>query len=885
MKRIFTIIILVFLVLNLKAHSSGKEVSRARKVKAQKLIEKFNFDGKLTESVYNSNPVDGFIQRDPDEGKPATEKTNVWVSYDESNIYVSARLYDSDPSSIDASLMRRDNMVQSDWFFVYLDPYLDRRTGYYFGVNPGGSLLDGTLFNDSWDDDAWDGIWEARTNIDEKGWTVEMRIPFSQLRFNELDEMRWGINFNRDIKRKNEMTYFVMVPKNESGFVSHFATLEGLTGLKSRQRFEMLPYFVQKAQYLVHDAEDPFYKGSQYKTALGVDLKVGIGSNLNLDATINPDFGQVEVDPAVVNLSAFETYFQEKRPFFIEGSNILLFGNLGVNNNWGFNFGDPTMFYSRRIGRAPQGSVSDYDYGDIPRETRIIGAAKLSGKLNESWSIGAVSAVTERTFASIEYEDVKYNQEVEPLTHYGVLRTRREFDEGKSALGLMLTSVNRDLSDHNLRSALVKQAYTFGIDGFYTLDEDEEYVIKAYAIGSFVKGSKEAMQVKQEQPYRYYQRPDAENYSYNPDMTSMSGLYSRVMLNKQKGNFYINTALGVITPGFEYNDLGFQWNANKINGHMVLGYRFFEPYSIFRKSSHYLAYFRSLDFDGNTISNGIMTFNSWEFSNYYGFGIRASYNPDRISNTLTRGGPLALSPSEFWMGIDFHTDGKEKIVGYMEGDFWTARNGAYGYEFGFDIDWKPSTQLNISVGPSYDKTNSYLQWVDAFDDPLADYTFGRRYVFADIDYKTISANIRLNWTFTPQLSLQLFIQPFLSVGNYSNYKELAKPRTLEYNEYNKAGAYISYDAENEEYTIDPDDDGEAEPFVFTNPDFNFKSLRGNFVLRYEVIPGSVFYFVWTHDKTNFDHPGDMSVGRDFNNLWTSKPDNIFLVKFSYWFNM
>lgn len=885
MKKGFTILILLVFSCHVVDAASGKELSRSKRVKAVKLMNQFNLDGKLTEAVYDHQPVGGFVQRDPEEGKLATEPTEVWVSYDNENIYVSARMYDSNPEAIDASLMRRDNMTESDWFFVYLDPYMDRRTGYYFGVNPGGSMLDGTLFNDSWDDNSWDGIWEAKPRIDEKGWTVEIRIPFSQLRFNESDEMKWGINFNRDIKRKNEMTYFIMVPKKESGFVSHFATLEGLEGIHQKQRFEILPYVVQKAQYLVHDADDPFYGGNQYKTAIGADFKVGIGSNLNLDATINPDFGQVEVDPAVVNLSAFETYFQEKRPFFIEGSNILRFGNIGVNNNWGFNFGDPNMFYSRRIGRHPQGEIPDYDYGNVPRETRILGAAKLTGKINESWSIGAVSAVTERTFATLKYGDEKFKRQVEPLSHFGVFRARREFAEGKHAMGLIVTSVNRDLSDRDLKATLVDQAYTFGVDGFTTLDDDEEYVLKAYAVGSYVAGSKEALQAKQEQPYRYFQRPDATFFEYDPDRRSLSGLYSRVMLNKQKGNFYINTALGVVTPGFENNDLGFQWMSNKINGHAVLGYRFFDPYSIFRKSWHYLAHFRSYDFEGNNINNGIMTFNNWQFMNYYWFGLRASYNWEAVSNTLTRGGPLAINPSEYWIGVNFSTDGREEMVAEIYSDYWRDKTGGYGYEVEFELDWKPSSQLNISVGPSYQKNSNKRQWVDSFTDAYAVNTYGARYVFANIDYKTIAGNIRVNWTFTPKLSLQLFVQPLFSIGDYYNYKELQRPKSLDYKTYGTEVGSINYDQQNSVYEIDPDSEGPAESFSFDNPDFNFKSLRGNLVLRYEIMPGSVFYFVWTHDKTSDSHPGNLRLGRDFSNLWNSESDNIFLVKFSYWLDM
>ncbi|MBU1095228.1 MAG: carbohydrate binding family 9 domain-containing protein [Bacteroidetes bacterium] len=883
MRSISTIVLTLFFILPFVILPAEKSFSRSKTVQAIKLSDNISFDGKLSEPFYTYTPVDGFIQREPNEGEPASENTNVWIIFDESYLYVSARMYDSSPESIDASLMRRDNMIESDWFFVYLDPYLDRRTGYYFAVNPGGSLLDGTLFNDSWDDDSWDGIWEAKTNIDDEGWSMEMRIPFAQLRFNEAEEMKWGVNFNRDIKRKNEMTYFVMIPKKESGFVSHFATLEGLKGIKSSQRFEILPYVVQKAQYLIHDKEDPFYKGNQYKTAIGADFKVSIGSNLNLDATINPDFGQVEVDPAVVNLSAFETYYQEKRPFFIEGSNVFNFGNIGVNNNWGFNFGDPSLTYSRRIGRYPQGDVSDYDYSDIPTETRILGAAKLTGKVSDTWTLGAVSAVTERTFATLKYQGQKFEEQVEPLTHYGVLRARKEFDEGKHSYGMIITAVNRD-QNTKLSESFVDQAYTFGVDGFTTLDEDGEYVLKAYVIGSYVQGSKEAILNKQEQPYRNFQRPDAIYNEYDPNRTSLSGLYSRVMLNKQKGNFYINTAVGFVTPGFEYNDFGFQRQSDVINAHAVVGYRFFEPNNIFRKSWHYLAHFESYDFEGNNTSNGIMAFNSFQFLNYYNFGIRASYNFDQISNRLTRGGPLAKEPGEFWMGADFSTDGREKIVGELEGDFWKNRLGEYGYEFGFGIDWKPNTQLNININPSYSRNSMKRQWVDYFEDSFATSTYGNRYVFAEIDYQTIAGNIRLNWTFTPQLSLQIFMQPLFSVGDYNNFKELKRPRSLDYNIYGRDGSSISYDEKSNNYTVDPDGSGPADSFEFENPNFNFKSLRGNIVLRYEVLPGSVFYFVWTHNKTNEAYPGRLRLNRDFRKLWSEDSDNIFMIKFSYWFN-
>ncbi|MCF8259977.1 MAG: carbohydrate binding family 9 domain-containing protein [Melioribacteraceae bacterium] len=881
MKNSFTILLLILFCTSI--YPSNK-IGNQEKVKANRIDTKIILDGKLLENSWNLPAMEQFTQRDPKEGNPPTERTQVWVGYDDEYVYVAAKLHDSNPSEIDASLARRDNWIDSDWFVFYVDPYFDRRTGYYFGVNAGGSLTDGTLYNDSWNDDSWDGIWEAKTNVMEDGWCVEMRIPFSQLRFKESDDMKWGINFQRSIKRNNEEDYFIMVPKEESGFVSHFATLEGLKGIQPKQRIEVLPYLVQKAQYLRHDSGDPFYKGNQYKTTLGADLKLGIGTNLNVDVTINPDFGQVEVDPAVVNLSAFETFFPEKRPFFIEGSNIFSFASGGANNNWGFNFGNPTLFYSRRIGRSPQGNLEG-DYVDYPNESRILGAAKLSGKIDETWSIGALSAVTERTYGTSSLGGVLSDIEVEPLTHYGVFRTRKEMNDGKQAVGMIFTSVNRDLRTQELTDILSKQAYTFGVDGWSFLDDEEEYIITAYAVGSYVSGSKEFMQNLQQEPYRYYQRPDKKVAKYDESRTSLTGLYSRVQLNKQKGNFYVNSALGIVTPGFDYNDLGFQWNADKINAHLVMGYRWYEPDSIFRRKWIYAAHAQSYNFDGDNISSFFMTFMNFQFLNYWGLNMQGWHSLPTLNQSATRGGPLVKEPVEYEIYVSGYTDSRKELTSELDFSIAGDAIGGSAYSIGYDLLWKPNSQINVSVGPSYSFRNNRNQWVTNIEDDFAVNTFGNRYIFAELKQETFSGNIRLNWTFSPTLSLQLYFQPLLAIGDYTNLKELAKPSSAEYNRYGENGSTIEYDVSNEEYRIDPDGNGAASEISVSNPNFNFKSLRGNVILRWEVDPGSILYFVWSHDKVNFDDPGELKFGRDFGNLWNSEPNNIFLVKFSYWFNM
>lgn len=876
---------LLFLFLPAIVCFAAGRTTNEKVVPANKLSNGIFLDGKLTETVWLSSPIKEFTQRDPNEGNPATEQTEVWIAYDEANIYIAARLHDTKPDSIDASLTRRDNYINSDWFAVYVDPYNDKKTGYFFGVNAGGSIVDGILFNDSWDDSSWDGIWFSKTNVDESGWSVEIQIPFSQVRFNEAEQMKWGINFLRQIKRNNERSYFVMVPKNESGFVSRFATLEGLDGVKPKQRFEARPYFVQKAQFLVHEKEDPFYKRNQYKTSLGADFKIGIGSNLNIDATINPDFGQVEVDPAVLNLSAFESYFEEKRPFFIEGFDLFWFGIGGVNNNWGFNFGWPELFYSRRIGRSPRGSTSDAEYSDYPGETRILGAAKLTGKLNESVSVAALSAVTERTNASIWNNGIKTEEEVEPLTHYGVVRGRKEFNGGDQALGFMFTTVNRDLNNASLKELLAQNAFTYGIDGWTALDENKDYVMSGAFVGSYSSGTKEYIQRLQKSSLRYFQRPDATYATYDSNRTSLSGYYGRVMINKQQGNFYINTALGFASPGFDHNDIGFQFTADRINGHMVLGYRWFEPEGIFRSKHVYASHARTYDFEGNLTSNFLWFRTGGTFTNYYNFTLGGNYSFETMNRFLTRGGPLVIQPSEWNAWIFASSDSREKIIVETNATYAKDKIGGVYIDSYLGLTWKPNTQVNFSIGPAYSNNTEYRQWVDNFEDETAVNTYKTRYVFAKIKQHTFSANIRLNWTFTPDLSLQLFMQPFFAVGDYTGFKELAKPRTTDFNYFGENGSIITYDKDNDEYTVDPDGNGNAQSFTFSNPDFNYKSLRGTAVLRWEVLPGSIFYLVWSHNQTNFDDAGNFNFGRDFKSLWNSEGDDIFLAKFSYWLDI
>jgi hypothetical protein len=841
-------------------------------------------DGILTESIWNNGSgISEFTQRDPQEGKPASQLTTVHVAFDDNALYVAASMKDVHPDSIVARLGRRDEHLESDYFAVYIDPYLDRRSGYFFGLNAGGTVYDGVLSNDDWSNSSWDGIWDGQVKINSQGWTAEMRIPFSQLRFHPQESYTWGINFRRDIARHNEEAYVAYKPKNESGFVSRFPLLTGIEGISSARNLEVLPYLRTKSEYIHTDAEDPFNDGSRHIPGFGADIKYGVSNNLTLDATFNPDFGQVEVDPAVVNLSDMETFFSEKRPFFIEGANIFDFGWGGSNSFWSFNWGNPDFFYTRRIGRTPQGSIPDNDYADVPDGTRILSAGKMTGKAGEDWNIGTLHAVTAREFADFEMTGQQSRTEVEPLTYYSVSRVQKEFDKGRQGMGFIYTTAWRDFEEDRLRDDINSSGTTFGVDGWTFLDREKVWVVSGWMGTSHIRGSRQRLLDLQTSSRHYFQRPDAGHVSVDSSATSLTGYAGRVTVNKQKGNITFNSAIGFIDPRFNVNDLGFFWRNDIINSHVAGGYKWTEPGRLTRDARFNVALFGSSDFDGNMTWGGIFANNWLQFHNYYSLSTSFAYNPETVNNRLTRGGPLTTNPPGWELNTWLNTDNRKSLVLSL-GTYGYFRNSDEWYRgFELDLEWKPSTKASISFGPEIFWNKEFAQWVDSFDDPTATSTYSSRYVFANMDQTELSASLRLNWTFTPKLSLQTYLQPLISSGNYYSFKELARPSSYEFNTYGEDGSSISMTEDT--YNVDPDGPGPADTFEFDNPDFNFKSLRGNMVLRWEYRPGSTLYLVWTQQRYEEEIIGDFQFSRSFKRLWTSPADNIFMIKFTYWLNI
>jgi len=872
--------------------------STASPVKAVKLTEPIYLDGKLTEFVWKRNaPVSDFKQRDPNQGVEPTEKTEVWVAYDNDALYIAARMYDSQPDSIMAILGRRDYFVTADWFAVFLDSYKDKRSGNFFGVGPAGTMVDGVLYNDDWDNSDWDGVWEGKTNVDEKGWTVELHIPFSQLRFQDKNEQVWGINFRRDIGRKNEKDYLVYQPRMQSGFVSRFPDLVGIEGIKPSQSLEILPFVTTKAEYTHPDAENPFKNSSEYSPDLGADFRYALGANLTLKATMNPDFGQVEVDPAVVNLSDVESFFQEKRPFFVEGANTFtMFGRGGGNNYWNFNFPEPTFFYSRRIGRAPRWNeeFNNSDFTDFPFATRIIGAGKIVGKVNDSWNVGTIHAVTRREFGRFQKNGVSTEMEVEPLTYYGIARMQKEFPEGKQGLGVMSTFTSRQFSNDPLNSKLKNwmndKGGFAGVDGWTFLDGEKMWVVTSYAGLSYVEGTKARITDLQQNSQHYFQRPDADYLEVDTNATSLMGYIARMFLIKQKGNSYFNASAGIVDPNFEINDIGFLTRTEVINMHIGGGYVWTEPDGTFRTKEFGGGFGQSYDFGGN-LTNRYQAFWSYlQWMNYYSITVNGGFSPAvTYNNSRTRGGPTTLNGTGWDLSIYGRSDDRKNI--FVEGYLNTSEyQFAKSINYGTGLQFRPAANVSFSIGPDFTIYNDNLQWVDSYSDPFASATYGKQYIFGEMEQKTIAANIRLNWTFTPTLSLQLFMQPLISSALYKNYKMLAKSKSSDGIIYGENGSSIqrivvNFQTDEVDYVVDADgDNGPAPSYRFDNRDFNYKSLRGNAVLRWEYLPGSAIYFVWTQNRNDNENHGEFQFNHSLTRLADVKADNIFLIKMSYYLN-
>jgi len=745
-------------------------------------------DGRLDDPAWTEAlPWTDFRQRDPDEGQPASERTELKVSYDDRALYVAVRSFDRQPDRIVRRLSRRDAVADADRVAVYLDPYHDRTTGAVFEVSAAGAQRDAVIFNDTWTDDSWDAVWESAVSADAQGWAVELRIPFSELRFTAEEEQIWGINVCRTIHRRHEDAWLALVPKDENGLASRMARLTGLDGIERRSHLAVVPYIVQKGEFLDTEPGDPFGDGSRLPSGVGVDVKYNVTSNLVLDAAANPDFGQVEVDPAVVNLSAFETFFQEKRLFFVEGAQTFgSFGRNGPNVRFGFGW-EPDLFYSRRIGRSPQGST-DADFEERPFGTTILGAAKITGKTSNGWSLGILDAVTSREWADLGDRSGRWRQEIEPLTNYFVARGYRE--AGRGGLGFIATAVNRDLRDPELAGELVSQAYVGGVDGHYFLDGGNGWVVTGNVSGSFLHGSAAAVEESQRASQRYFQRPDRKQVLLDPDATSLSGWSGGLNLNRNSGNLRLNAALWANSPGFESNDLGFNWRSDRFGAHVAGIWRKTEPDRLTRRRSLVLAKWYICNFDRERQDDGLSAAWDAQLRNYWTVG-GGAYKTWRVQDDrLTRGGPSMTNLPMIGGGLFVETDTRKRATLRLESKYDHNELGGRLWVGAASVELKPSSRLSLSLGPEVSRGRDLAGWVASLEDPTATATYGERHVFADLRRTDVAMTFRANLALSPTISFQLYAQPLLSVADYEGFKELARPRAFDFVEYGRDGGAL-----------------------------------------------------------------------------------------------
>ncbi|HYI08414.1 MAG TPA: DUF5916 domain-containing protein [Thermoanaerobaculia bacterium] len=806
-------------------------------------------DGDLSDAAWQAAPeFTDFTQHDPDDGQPATLPTSVRIVYDDEAIYFGAKMTDTHPPT--ALLVRRDSFVPADFLSINLDPQLDRLSGNAFTITPAGVQIDSVIYNDIAEDGSWDGVWSSATKIVADGWVAEVRIPYSQLRFPDKPSHVWGLNITRRTVRNNEWVRIVNTKKGGTGFASHFADIVGLEGIRRGRPLELVPYAVARGD--VHtraNRADPLLDTRDSRMDGGLDVKYALTSSLTLTGTINPDFGQVEVDPAVVNLSEFETFYPEKRPFFTEGLNIFQFGDSPAPSHFNFIFA-PSLFYTRRIGRAPQG-FPDAEFVSAPAETTILGAAKLTGKLPGGWSLGILDALTDTERARFVDGPLSGREQVEPMTNYFVSRATKEVGDG-SRVGMLLTSVNRRLPDE--LSALRDTAVTGGIDA-YTSFLNKSWILEGFAVGSHVTGSAEAIELTQRSSSRYYQRPDAGHVDFDPTRTSLIGWGGRAMLSKATGIWRPNMQVHAYSPGYETNDTGFMQRSDIISAHALMQYVDQNPTKRFRERNLWTGVWQSRNFDGDTVERGYFADAFGTFQNYWEARAALFVSPGSFSDRLTRGGPLARTPREISVEGHVGSDSRKRFYGSIALDADDSGDGSNGQTVTVSLTARPRSNLLFSIEPSYSRSRTHAQYVTALDDPGATATFGRRYVFAELDQRSFELGTRADWTLSSTLSLQLYLQPFIAAGDFHDYRTLAAARTRDYT-----------------------------PFAYTqaDPDFNFRSVRGSAVARWEFRPGSALYVVWNENRAEVEPIGDFRLNRDLRAIPTAPSHDVFLVKVSYW---
>ncbi len=858
------VLLMVFTARAVAAQSDP--AASARQATAIRSASGVDIDGRLSEAEWaRITPATGFTQREPVEGAPAPEATEVRFMVSGDALIIGARMHSRQPGQLRPLIARRDHGVPSEQLRVSLDTRRDRVTAYTFSVTVGGVRSDDfhPSDNENSQDESYDPVWEAATAIDSTGWTVEMRIPLTQLRFDASDEAVFGLNIVRVIPDRNERSYWSLVGRSDNGWSSRMGTLTGLGALRSPRRLEFVPYVAAEATRLDEfDAADPFASRSDARFRTGADLKLGLGQALTLDATINPDFGQVEADPAEVNLTAFETGFEERRPFFLEGSNLI--GGRGT-------------FYSRRIGAAPPGGAGT-EFAEEAGNSTILGAAKVTGRLPSGLSLGALTALTARErVRTYDPETAAFGDAVvAPLTSFSVLTAQQELGRDRSTLKASVTGVERDLDEGSALAALLaRRAYTALLDARWRWARGG-YDLNVYGIYSHVEGDSLAMQRQQRSSRRYFQRPDADHVEFDPSRTSMSGFALAMGHSKMSGNWLWDLDYGYWSPTLELNDAGF-WNT--VDDHLASGnirYRHTVPGGLLHR------WLAGVGTSGRWNGGGVRNraafdaFGEVTWRNFWRTDLSVTHAPRSLDDAVTRGGPLMLTARQTRIEIDLENPDGATTGLSLDASASRDELGGWSAEVGAGISLRPGTRWEVSLEPTFFRGRNSRQYAGARDGGGAA-TFGRRYLFAEVERSEIALQVRANYSLTPELTLEGYFEPFASSGRYTNLGELMAARGFDIRRYGTGGTTVSRDGEGNFVVTDG-----AQTITIGNPDFNIRSFRSNVVLRWEWLPGSTAYLVWQQDR--FEERARIATvqpGGLFEAIG-APGTNVLALKVSYW---
>lgn len=843
---------------------------------ADKCISPITIDGSLDEPAWEGKWEGGFVQHEPYENAKPSQETEFRVIFDDNFIYVAIKALDTAPDSIVHRLSRKDK-ADGDWVGVAFDSYHDLRTAFGFFVSASGVKTDEIFTEDgSVEDLTWDPIWYVKTLKQSWGWSAELKIPLTQLRFEKNSKEVWGFEVIRNLFRKNEFSLWQPIARDASGFTRHYGELAFNGNLVPKKQFDLTPYFTAGVNKYQEEEGNKFADGSDAKLNGGLDGKIGVTNNLTLDFTINPDFGQVEADPSQVNLTAYETFFVEKRPFFIEGNNITRF-------QLGFGDGDLSteqLFYSRRIGREPQLSpdLQDNEYAKTPRFTRIIGAAKLTGKTSKGWSVGIIESVGAEENAKIDHLGTTRNELVEPLTNYFVGRLQKDSKDGNTIFGLMGTSTDRQMDDSLATAELHQSGRSAGFD-FKQYLYKKNWLVQLNGVMSNVKGSEEAIAKTQSSSTHLFQRPDARHLNYDESLTSLSGSGGNFQLSKIGGNFNCLFATMWKSPGLELNDIGYLRSTDEIIEVIWAGYKFTKPKGIMRSARLNVNQWKVWNYFGTDLMLGGNFNGHIQFTNQWGLHSGFNLNSESYEASQLRGGPAMLLPGNKSVWLYLESDTRKKLSFQYQGQHNRQNNHAGSRDlFSPIIRYQPLNTLEFLLEPSFTVSKNELQYVDE-----QSWQNEPRYLLGTINQKIFSVSARINVNIRPNLTIEYWGQPFFTSGSYKDLKMVTNPTSCSYSD-----RFHIYDAQqlsgpdaDNYYLVDENRDGKTD-YQFENPNFNFNEFLSNLVLRWEYLPGSTLYLVWSQNRRYESTSGHFDLSQNLNDLYNhEKPNNTLMLKLSY----